>query len=402
MVKYFLSLSLLFFLFINNVSAQDEVTKTDSEYIFTPVIELPTTNVKDQHRSGTCWSFSGLSLIESEMIRMGKPEVDLSEMFVVWHCYSKKAEKYVRMHSNNNFGPGGAFHDITWVMKNYGLVPQSAFTGLAIEEDKPVHGEMDEVLKNHVEAIVKNKNKKLSPVWHEAFDDLLGNYLGNIPEKFEYKGQEYTPLSFVKDYMNINPDDYIEIGSFTHHPFYEKFIIEIPDNWLWDEIYNVPLNEMIDIMDYALENGYTIAWGADVSDRGFASKTKGVAVVPDADITEMNDSELSKWENMSDKDKENELFKLNGPGKEKEITQVMRQIDFDNYTSTDDHGMHIVGMANDQNGTPYYIVKNSWGDYNDHDGYFYASKPYVALRTIDIMIHKDAVPKAIAKKLEIK
>lgn len=401
MLKYFFSLSLLFILLINNSSAQDETTKTDSGYVFTPLIELPSTSVKDQYRSGTCWSYSGVSFLESEMIRIGKPKVDLSEMFVVWHCYSKKAEKYVRMHGNANFGPGGAFHDVTWVMKNYGMVPQSVFTGLAIEEDKPVHGEMDEVLKNHVDAVIKNKNKKLSPVWHEAFEDLLINYLGNLPEKFEYEGKEYTPLSFASDYMDINPDDYVEIGSFTHHPFYEKFILEIPDNWLWDKIYNVPLNEMIEIMDYALENGYTIAWGADVSDRGFASKLKGVAVVPDTDIAEMNDSELSKWEKMSEKDKENELYKLNGPGEEKKITQAMRQIDFNNFTSTDDHGMHIIGIANDQNGTPYYIVKNSWGNYNDYDGYFYVSKPYVALRTIDIMIHKDAIPKAISKKLKI-
>ncbi|MCF8361092.1 MAG: aminopeptidase [Prolixibacteraceae bacterium] len=402
MVKYYLSLLLTFFLFVNFASAQNDGNKTDKGYIFTPVIEIPATDVKDQHRSGTCWSYSGLSFIESEMMRMGKPEVDLSEMFVVWHCYSKKAEKYVRMHGKTNFGPGGAFHDVTWVMNNYGMVPQSAFTGLAIEEDKPVHSEMDDVLKSHVESVVKNKNKKLSPVWHEAFDDLLVNYLGQLPDKFEYEGEEYTPLSFVDEYMDINPDDYVEIGSFTHHPFYEKFIIEIPDNWLWDEIYNVPLNEMMEIMDYALENGYSIAWGADVSDRGFSSKKHGVAVVPEADITEMSDSELSKWESLSEAKKQKELYKFDGPGAEKEITQAMRQIDFDNFTSTDDHGMHIIGVANDQNGTPYYIVKNSWGDYNDYDGYFYASKPYVALRTIDFMVHKDAVPKAIAKKLGIK
>ncbi|HKK82448.1 MAG TPA: C1 family peptidase [Prolixibacteraceae bacterium] len=401
MVKFFLSLLLTFSLFVNFASAKDDEKKEDNGYIFTPVIEIPATGIKDQHRSGTCWSYSGLSFIESEMMRMGKPETDLSEMFVVWNCYSKKAEKYVRMHGKTNFGPGGAFHDVTWVMKNYGMVPQSAFTGLAIEEDKPVHSEMDDVLKSHVESVIKNKNKKLSPVWHEAFDDLLLNYLGKLPEEFEYEGEKYTPMSFVDEYMDINSDDYVEIGSFTHHPFYEKFIIEIPDNWLWDEIYNVPLNEMIEIMDYALQNGYSIAWGADVSDRGFASKKHGVAVVPKADITEMSDSELSKWESLSEAKKQKELYNLDGPGAEKEITQAMRQIDFDNFTSTDDHGMHIIGIANDQNGTPYYIVKNSWGEYNDYDGYFYASKPYVALRTIDFMVHKDAVPKSIAKKLDL-
>jgi bleomycin hydrolase len=334
-------------------------------------------------------------------MRMGKPEMDLSEMFVVWHCYSRKAEKYVRMHGHTNFGPGGAFHDVTWVLKNFGMVPQSAYSGLTIEEDKPVHSEMDEVLKSHVEAVVKNKNKKLSPVWQSAFNELLNQYLGELPQTFEYEEKEYTPLSFANNYLDINPDDYVEIGSFTHHPFYEKFIIEIPDNWLWDEIYNVPLHEMMEIIDNALESGYTVAWGADVSDKGFVSKDVGVALVPTTDITQMDDAEIARWENMSESEREKELYKIKGPCPEKDITQVMRQIDFDNYTSTDDHGMHIVGTATDQEGNTYYTVKNSWGKYNTYDGYFYASKAYVALRTIDIMVHKDAVPQNIAKKLDI-
>lgn len=381
--------------------AFSQVADTIQGYQFTSVIELKATPVEDQHRSGTCWSYSSTSFLESEMMRMGKPAVNLSEMFVVWHSYSKKAEKYVRMHGNTNFGPGGAFHDATWVMKNFGMVPEEVFDGLVIDEDKAVHGEMDEVLKANVDAVIKNKNRKLTPVWKNAFDDLLNNYLGELPETFNYNGTSYTPLSFVSDYMGLKADDYVEIGSFTHHPFYEKFIIEIPDNWLWDEIYNVPLNEMIEIIDYALENGYTIAWGADVSDKGFATKSKGIAVIPDADITEMSGSEISRWESLSDDEKQNELYKFDKPGKEKTITQTMRQIDFDNYTTTDDHGMHIIGTAKDQNGTIYYKVKNSWGAYNDYDGYFYASKAYVALRTIDIMIHKDAMPKKIAKKLGI-
>ncbi|MGF7139465.1 C1 family peptidase [Roseimarinus sediminis] len=399
-IRFYLAVISLLLATFNIVSAQNQKDEK-SGYQFTPLVELEATPVEDQHRTGTCWSYSALSFLESELIRMGKPVVDLSEMFVVWHCYSHKAEKYVRMHGNTNFGPGGAFHDVTWVLKNHGLLPESAYTGLVIDEEKPVHGEMDEILRSNVESVVKNKNRKLSPVWNNAFDDLLNNYLGELPETFEYEGVAYTPRSFSRDYLQINPDDYIEIGSFTHHPFYEKFIIEIPDNWLWDEIYNVPLDEMMEIIDYALENGYTIAWGADVSDKGFATKDKGVAVVPDVDVTEMSDSEISKWENMNEKQRQDELYKLDGPGSEKTITQEMRQIDFDNFTSTDDHGMHIIGTAKDQNGTVYYKVKNSWGEYNDFNGYFYASKPYVALRTIDFMIHKDAIPKKIAKKLGI-
>lgn len=383
------------------VLAQDDPVQLDEGYRFTTVIDLPATPVKDQNRSGTCWSYASLSFFESEMIRMGKPVMDLSEMFVVWHSYDRKADKYVRMQGNTNFGPGGAFHDATWVMKNFGMMPEKAFTGLTIGEDKPVHYEMDEVLKNYVDGVIKNKNKKLTPVWDEAFRAILNNYLGKIPESFIYEGFSYTPLSFARNYLGINPDDYVEIGSFTHHPFFSSFILEIPDNWLWEPVYNVPLDEMMLIIDHALQNGYTIAWGADASDSGFVTKDKGIAVVPEADITEMSDAEISKWEKMDEKEKKEALYKLDKPGKEKTITQEMRQIDFDNYTTTDDHGMHIVGMAKDQNGTIYYKVKNSWGEYNEYDGYFYASKAYVALRTIDIMIHKNALPKESAKALGI-
>jgi len=401
MIKYWLNFFVLFFVSGTLVSAQETTVPADEGYRFNPVIDLPATAVKDQNSSGTCWSYATLSFLESELIRMGKPMMDLSEMFVVWHCYDRKSDKYVRMQGNTNFGPGGAFHDAAWVIKNFGMMPEKAFNGLTIGEEKPVHGEMDEVLKNYVDGVIKNKNKKLTPVWDEAFRAILNNYLGKIPESFTYEGVSYTPLSFARNYMGINPDDYVEIGSFTHHPFYSSFVIEIPDNWLWEPIYNVPLDELIQIIDHALENGYTVAWGADVSDNGFLTKDKGIAVVPEADITEMSDLEITKWEKMKDKEKKEALYKLDKPGKEKTITQEMRQIDFDNYTTTDDHGMHIVGTAKDQNGTVYYKVKNSWGEYNEYKGYFYASKPYVALRTIDIMIHKGALPKKTAKLLNI-
>jgi bleomycin hydrolase len=403
MKKINLSLLALCVLSTAVLQAQDTIVKPDSlGYKFTDMVILPNTPVKDQDRSGTCWSYSGLSFIESEMIRQGVPATDLSEMFVVWNCYDKKADKYIRMHGNTNFGGGGAFHDVTLVIKNFGMVPESVYSGLNIGEKKPVHGEMDTALKAYLDGVMKNDNKKLTPVWRNAFKDLLNNYLGEIPETFTYNGNSYTPKSFVTDFMKINPDDYIEIGSFTHHPFYEKFIIEIPDNWLWDEIYNVPMNEMIDIIDYALANGYTVAWGADVSDRGFATKKKGVAVIPEVDKSDMSNAEIAKWEKLDESEQNDELYKLTKPGKEKVITQAMRQEDFDNYTTTDDHGMQIVGTAKDQNGTFYYKIKNSWGEYNDHGGYFYASKPYVMLRTIDFMVHKDAIPKSIRTKMGIK
>jgi bleomycin hydrolase len=401
MNKILASLVFGLIIYTSGLYGQDTIKK-ESGYIFTPGIEIPATSIKDQYKSGTCWSYSSLSFLESELLRKGKPETDLSEMFVVWNCYKQKAEKYVRMHGNTNFSGGGAFHDATWVIRNFGMVPESAYSGLNMGEKKPVHGEMDVVLKSFVEGIVKNQDKKLSPIWHNAFNDMLNNYLGKIPETFIYNGITYSPHSFTTDYLQINPDDYVEIGSYTHHPFYEKFIIEVPDNWLWDEIYNVPLADMMEIIDNALNNGYSVAWGADISDKGFATKLKGIAVVPEVDTSDMTDTELNRWGKLNEKDQQEELYKLEKPGKEKIITQEMRQADFDNYSSTDDHGMHIIGTAKDQNGTIYYKVKNSWGNYNDYKGYFYASKPYVALRTIDLMIHKDAIPKNIRTKLGIK
>ncbi len=398
-IKRLITLLLLLFIF-NILKAQVNTEyQSESGYIITDLINIPVTSVKDQNKSSTCWSYSSLSFFESEILRNGGPQVDLSEMFIVWHCYNEKAEKYSRMHGNINFGPGGAFHDVTWVMKNFGLVPESVYKGLKEGDELPVHSEMDEVLKSYMNGVVRNVERRLSPVWHDTFKDMLNNYLGVIPDKFMYNGVEYTPKTFVSNYLKLKPDDYVEIGSFTHHPFYEKFILEVPDNWLWDEIYNVPLHEMIEIIDYALKSGYSVAWGADVSDKGFATKTKGIAVVPDYSTEDLSESDLVRWQGMSKEKKDEELYKLDKPGKEKVITQEMKQTDFDNHLSTDDHGMHIVGMAKDQNGTEYYKVKNSWGNYNSYEGYFYASKSYIALKTIDFMIHKDAIPPKIKAKL---
>lgn len=397
-LKKYLVLATVAAFSVGMVSAQDE---TKDGYHFTSIKEIPNTPVKDQYRSGTCWSFSGLGFLEAEMLRKGKSEVDLAEMFIVWHTYDEKASKYVRLHGNLNFSAGGAFHDVTNIIKRYGIVPEEAYTGLNYGETKHVHGEMDRVLKKQVEAVIENPNKKLSPAWRESLRGTLDSYLGEIPETFEYKGQTYTPMSFASDYVGLDMDDYVQISSYTHHPFYSKFVIEVPDNWMWGQVYNVPLEDMEAIVDNSIENGYTVAWAADVSEKGFSTSKKGVAVIPDADKQEMSDAEIARWEELSDKEKNDELYKLEKPGAEKVITQEMRQEAFDNYTTTDDHGMLIVGTAKDQNGSIYYKVKNSWGDYNNYDGFFYASKPYVKYKTMSIMVHKDAIPKSIQKKLNL-
>lgn len=396
----FLILAVLPLIFAQPVLADDDGTEKKG-YQFEDVVVLPATEVEDQYRSGTCWSFSGLSFLESEMLRQGKPKVNLSEMFIVWHTYSEKAKKDVRLHGNLNFAAGGAFHDVTNMIKKYGVVPESAYDGLKYGEDKHVHGEMDRVLREFVDAVIDNKNRKLSTAWHEAFEATLNSYLGEIPQKFEYHGETFTPQGFADNYVGLNMDDYVEITSYSHHPFYSKFILEVPDNWSWDEVYNVPLDDFEEIFDYALNNGYTIAWAADVSEKGFKTSNKGVAVLPAKPEIDMSDAEISRWESLSEKEKQQELYSLEQPVLEPEVTQEMRQVAFDNYQTTDDHGMHIIGYAKDQNGRIFYKVKNSWGEYNELNGYFYASKPYVAYKTMSIMVHKDAIPQQIKDKLDL-
>jgi bleomycin hydrolase len=231
-----------------------------------------------------------VGFLEAEMLRMGKPVVDLSEMFVVYHSYSDKAVKYVRLHGNLNFGAGGAFHDVTNVIKQYGIVPEEVYAGLNYGEEKHVHGELDRVLLDNVKAVAENSNKKLSTAWYEVLNGTLNTYFGKLPETFNYQGKEYTPKSFAEGYMGLNMDDYVEVSSYTHHPFYSQFIIEVPDNWSWDPVYNVPLNELTEIIDNSINNGYTVAWAADVSEKGFSTSLKGVAVVPEVDKANMSGS----------------------------------------------------------------------------------------------------------------
>lgn len=394
-MKYFTLLSVMVLFFFSAI-AQDE-----EGYKFTMEKEVDASPVKDQFRSGTCWSFSTLSFIESELIRLGKGTYNLSEMYVVRQSYYDKAIKYVRLHGNLNFAGGGAFTDIINCWKKYGMMPEEVYDGLSYGEEAHVHGELDLVLKKYVDGVIKNRNKKLTNAWIDGFEGILDAYLGEVPEKFTYKGKEYTPKTFAAS-LGIDPDDYIGISSYTHHPFYEPFVLEVPDNWSWDLYYNLPMNEMMEVIDNAIDNGYSVAWAADVSEKGFSWKD-GLAIVPEKDLTEMSDAEVAKWENLPASKKNDELYAFDKPGKEKEITQEMRQEAFDNYQTTDDHGMHITGIAKDQNSTKYYYVKNSWNvdEEKAYMGYFYASEAYVQYKTMDIMVHKDAIPKDLKKKLNI-
>ncbi len=378
------------------ISAQDS---TKVGYKFEKIYDLEATSVKNQYRSGTCWSFSGMSFLESEVLKATGKVYDFSEMFVVRNCYSDKATKYVRLHGSLNFGPGGSFEDDLYSWKNYGIVPDEAYNGLHYGEKKHVHAEMDAVLKAYVGAVIENSNKKLTPVWHDGFEGILDAYLGKYPDQFTYEGKEYTPKSFAKT-LGINPDDYIVITSFSHHPYYSKFILEVPDNWVWGEVYNVPLEDLKEIMHTSLKEGHSFGWASDVSEKGFSFRN-GIAIVPETDIEEMSDLERSKWSNLDEKERSKEFYSFEEPVPQKKITQEMRQKEFDNYSTTDDHGMHITGMYKDQNGTIYYKVKNSWDTDNVYDGYFYASESFVLLKTTNIMINKNTLPKDLKKKLGI-
>lgn len=395
----FLALTVAFPAMAKKKDKKEEEPK--KAYEFNIIKDIPTSAVKNQYRSGTCWSFGGIAFLETELIRLGKGEVDLSEMFVVRNAYSQKAIKTVRWHGNLNFGGGGNFHDVTWVFKNHGAITEKAYAGLEYGEDKHVHGELDALLDSYVKTVLKNKNRKLSQAWHKGFDAVLDAYLGAVPETFEVDSNEYNTLSYAQN-LGLNMDDYVEITSFNHHPYYKPFILEIPDNWMLAEYYNLPLEELLEVIESALMNGYSVAWDADVSEKGFSWKN-GVAIVPDADKPEIAGMESDKWEEMDEKKKSEMLYGFDGPVAEKEITQELRQEEFDNYKTMDDHLMLLTGIAKDERGEKFYKVKNSWSEKGSpYEGFFYASTPYIQLKTISIMIHKDAIPSGIKEKLEIK
>jgi len=377
--------------------AQNNEAKVDT-FQFTTIKAIPITQVKNQASTGTCWSFSGIGMIEAELIRTGKGEFNLSEMFVVHKNYSDKAQKYVRMHGETNFAEGGSFADVLDCIKHYGIVPAEEQPGLNYGEKQHRHSELNQLLKAYVDVIIKNPNRKLSTAWFKGFTGILDSYLGKCPETFTYNGKQYTPQSFTK-FLGINPDDYVSITSYTHHPFYSSFPLEIPDNWRWSYSYNIPMNEMMQIIDNAIDKGYTVAWGSDVSERGFTRR--GVAIVPDTEANEGPGSDQARWLGLTPTERENQISNLTGPVPEKKITQEMRQEAYDNYETTDDHGMLLYGIAKDQNGTKYYMIKNSWGTDNPYKGTWYISVPFVQYKTMNIVVHKDVLSKELRNKLRV-
>lgn len=369
---------------------------SQSAYKFNVIKENKITPIKNQSSTGTCWSFSGVGMFESELIRMGKGEFDLSEMYIVRRNYEDKARKYVRLHGHINFAGGGSFADVVETISDFGIIPEEAYPGLSYGSETHDHGEMDKVLKGYMDGVIAAKS--LSPVWFDGFAGILDSYLGKVPETFNYKGKEYTAQSFAS-FLGLNQNDYISLTSFTHHPFYKPFAIEVPDNWRWAYSYNLPVEEMMEVMENAIMNGYTIAWASDVSETGFSRD--GIAVVPDVNSTDNAGSDQARWTGLSARERDFDLRSRVGREMlaEKAVTQEMRQLSFDNYQTTDDHGMQIYGIAEDQKGNRYYMVKNSWGETGVYNGLWYASEPFVKYKTISIVLHKDAIPATILTKL---
>ena len=374
--------------------------QTTEGYTFTTVKENKITSVKNQNRTGTCWCFSGLGFIEAELLRMGKGEYDLSEMFIVSKNYKDKADKYVRLHGILNFAQGGSFDDVLCAIRDYGDVPEAEMTGLQYGEDMHVHGEMEQAAAGYLKAIVENPNRKLSTAWKKGFDGIIDAYLGEAPEKFTYNGKEYTPKSFAQE-LGIDADNYISLTSYTHHPFYTAFPIEVQDNWRWTNSYNLPIDELMQVFDNAINNGYTVAWASDVSEKGFTRN--GIAVIPDIESMERSGSDQDRWLGLSQAEKNKEIQKmLESPCQEINVTQEMRQEAYDNYETTDDHGMLIYGIAKDQTGKKFYMVKNSWGTDSKYKGTWYASETFVKYKTMTIVVNENALPAAIKTKLGIK
>lgn len=365
---------------------------------FKDVTLVPTTSVKDQNKSGTCWCFAGTSMFEDEIVRRGGKPLDLSEMFTVRQCYLDKADRYVRMYGATNFAAGGSIMDVPYVWKRYGAIPESAYLGLNYGEEKHVHGELDAILKAYLDVVVKKPNKRISTAWRQGVEAILDAYLGEVPETFEVDGKTYTPRSYA-DALGLVPDEYVALTSFTHHPMYEPFVLEVADNWLWAPYENVELNELKEVVDNAIANGYPVVWAADVSEDGF-KWTDGVALMPKVRTADdMEGTELSRWVHLSDKERKEKQYDFKGPVEEITVTPEMRQEMFDRQETTDDHGMEIVGTATDREGNRYYKVKNSWDTNQKYDGFFYVSEPYFLAKTLSILVHRDALPKAIAKKL---
>lgn len=387
-------------LFITCALALSATTAFGQGYQFTEVVKVPATPVKNQASTGTCWCFATTSFMESELLRMGKGTYDLSEMFIVRQKYMNQLQdNYVR-HGEGNIGQGSLSHTFKHAFDQVGIVPEEVYTGINYDSDRHNHGEMVRYLQAIAETAVKMK--KRSPQYDQLIQNLFDTYLGKLPEKFTYQGKEYTPKSFAAS-LGLDMDDYVELTSFTHHPYYTMFDVEVHDNWEHEKMYNLPLDELTETMDYALKNGYTVCWDGDVSEKGFSFKN-GVAINPEVKkVDDYATTDRARFEKLDEKGRLEEVYKFEHPYPEVKVTPEVRQEGFEAFVTTDDHLMHLTGIANDQNGTKYYITKNSWGtDRNAFGGYLNMSESYVRAKTIYIMLHKDAVPKAIKAKLGLK
>ncbi len=345
-----------------------------SQYQFTPVKDINCTEIKNQQRTGTCWSFATTSFIEAELIRQGYENVDLSEMFVVRNIYEDKAKNYILRQGKANFSQGSLSHDLLRMLEKEGVVPEMYYTGKVQGDKIHNHSEMEKGLKGFLDGV--RQNKTLSLKWDYAVNAILDTYMGQEPTKFEVDGKYFTPKEYAS-HLNINADDYINLTSFIHHPMYKPFILEIPDNYSNGSFYNIPIDELLEIIDYSINNGYSVAWDGDVSEKGFSSKN-GIAIMVDTE----EDLDFSQYH------------------KEMEVSQELRQTFFEQYVTTDDHLMHIVGIAKDQKGNKYYKIKNSWGEISDYKGFLYMSEKYAYMKTVAILVHKDAIPKTIFAKLK--
>ncbi len=381
--------------------ADDGIVVPDSTgFKFTDVTLVKTGPVKDQNKSGTCWCFASTSFLEDEIRRKTGKEIDLSEMFTVRHCYGDKADRFVRLYGESNFAAGGSVVDVNYVWDRYGAMPEEAYRGLEYGEEKHDHYELDAALSAYLKAIVSKPSSKktLTTAWRKGIDGILDAYLGEVPETFVYEGKTYTPRSFA-DALGLNMNDYITITSFTHHPMYKPFSLEVPDNWLNAPHYNVPLEEMKAVVDNALDKGYSLVWAADVSEGGFKWR-EGYANMPkEKNADDMDGTELLRWVQLSDSDREKQKFEAKGPVEEITVTPELRQQMFDRQETTDDHGMVIVGRATDQEGNRYYKVKNSWDTNQIYGGYFYVSEPYFLAKTLSVMLNREGVPAKTLKAL---
>lgn len=366
-------------------------------YQFKDVVKVPATPVKNQASTGTCWCFATTSFMESELLRMGKGTYDLSEMFIVRQKYMNQLQDNYIRGGDGNIGQGSLSHTFMNAYRQVGIVPEEVYSGINYDSDRHNHSEMVRYMNAIATAAIKMR--KRSPQYDELIKNLFDTYLGKLPEKFTYKGKEYTPKTFAAS-LGLNMDDYIELTSFTHHPYYQKFDMEVTDNWEHSLMYNLPLDELMEVADYALMNGFTICWDGDVSEKGF-SFTHGVAINPEVKkVEDLSGSDRARFEKMDERERLEEVYKYEKPFPEIKVTPEIRQNGFEAFVTTDDHLMHLTGITKDQNGTKYYITKNSWGtERNAFGGYLNMSESYVRAKTIYIMVHKDAIPKTIKNKL---